>query len=116
MDDASCWTTSPERHFQSVEDEVGVECFGHCPADWCSGENVDDARQVEEAFASPHIFDVGDVDLVWSTRGEVALSRSGDGATPIARQVVRARRRRRLPWIPIWSMSRGTRLPEQRTS
>ena len=64
----------PDRHHQSVGDELGRHAGAHRPADHAPREQIDDGGHVEPAFRGPDIGEVGDPFAVRSSRFEAAVT------------------------------------------
>jgi hypothetical protein len=72
---------SPDRHHQSVGDELGCHPGAHRPTNHTPGEQIDDGRDKEPAFRGPDIREVSDPFAVGSGGFKAAAENVGcDGA------------------------------------
>jgi hypothetical protein len=76
---AGSWPTSPDRHLERVQDQLGAEMAGHRPADHGPAEGVHHDRQVEEAGPGRDVADVGHPESVRALGLEVALDEIRSG-------------------------------------
>ena len=86
---------SPDRHHESVGDELGCHRGAHRPANHTPGEQIDDGRDIEPALRGPDIREVSDPFAVGSGGFKAAIENVGsDGAglplTQIGRQAAPA--------------------------
>jgi len=59
MDQPGCWAAHRKGFAQSGESQVAVQPVAGRPADDPAGEQVDDDRKVQSAFAGPDIGNIG---------------------------------------------------------
>jgi hypothetical protein len=76
---------SPDRHHQSIGDELCRHRCAHRPTDHTAGEEIDDGSHIEPAFRRPDVGEVGNPFAVGSGRFEGAVEhiRSDGGDLPL---------------------------------
>src|SRR5262249_39058410 len=62
-----------EGHVEGLEHEFGPEVCGHCPANDAAAPGVEDDGEVQKAGPGRDVGDVGDPELIWDSRCEVAV-------------------------------------------
>jgi hypothetical protein len=72
---------SPDRHHESIRDELCGHRCAHRPADDTSGEQIDDGRDIEPALGSPDIGEVRDPFAIGSRCFEAAIENVGSDGT-----------------------------------
>src|SRR5207245_10550617 len=79
------WLSSPDRHLERVNDELGADVIGDRPADHASGPGVEHDRAIELARVGAVFGDVHDPQPVRTVRVELAgdevVVRYGAGIT-----------------------------------
>jgi hypothetical protein len=66
--------SAPDRHQQSIGDDLVYHLYTHRPADHRAGEEIDDNRYVEPAFGGPLIGEVGNSFAIGS--GAIAVKKA----------------------------------------
>ena len=66
-------------HVERGGDDLGLERRAHRPARDLAAAGVEDEGEIEEAFARRDVRDIGDPQLVWGLRAEVAVDQIGRG-------------------------------------
>jgi hypothetical protein len=73
VDQPGCRTTHGQGFAQSRQSQVPMQPAAGCPADDPTSEQVDDNREVQPAFAGPHVGDVGTPLLIGAGCREVLI-------------------------------------------
>src|SRR5271169_3653935 len=71
--------TLANRHRHRVQHQLGAQVVCHRPADDLAAPGVEHDGQIEKSCCCRHIGDIGDPQLVWSGRAEVAVDQVGRG-------------------------------------
>jgi hypothetical protein len=67
------FSASPDRHHQSVGDQLGGHFGLHRPADNAPGEQVDDGGDIKPTLCGPDICEISDPLLVGALRRELSV-------------------------------------------
>src|SRR5947209_1287811 len=83
------FTPTPDRHHQSIGNELCRHRCAHRPADDTSGEEIDDGRDIEPALSSPDIGEVRNPFAVWSRCFKAAIENVGSNGTGLPFTLIR---------------------------